>query len=95
MTGAGTGIGHIGAVGCGLMGSGIAPSSCIPAANTSSISITRVAAATRRPEWVLGPHFFTPVPVTKLVEALRGVATNREVFDRAMVHGCGHPIGRH
>jgi len=51
----------------------------ILASNTSSISITRIAAATRRPEKVIGMHFMNPVPVMKLVEVIRGYATSDEV----------------
>ncbi|MBV8205508.1 MAG: 3-hydroxybutyryl-CoA dehydrogenase [Acidobacteria bacterium] len=50
------------------------------ASNTSSISITRLAAQTRRPERVIGMHFFNPVPVMKLVEVVRGLATSDETF---------------
>ncbi len=52
----------------------------ILASNTSSISITRLAALTRRPEKVIGMHFFNPVPVMKLVEVVRGLATSDETF---------------
>ncbi len=48
--------------------------------NTSSISITKIAALTRRPDKVIGMHFFNPVPVMKLVEVIRGLATNDETF---------------
>jgi 3-hydroxybutyryl-CoA dehydrogenase len=50
----------------------------ILASNTSSISITRLAAQTKRPEKVIGMHFFNPVPVMKLVEVIRGLATSQE-----------------
>jgi 3-hydroxybutyryl-CoA dehydrogenase len=50
------------------------------ASNTSSISITRLAAASGRPERVIGMHFFNPVPVMKLVEIIRGLATSDEAF---------------
>ena len=50
------------------------------ASNTSSISITRLAAQTRRPDKVIGMHFFNPVPVMKLVEIIRGLATSNETF---------------
>jgi 3-hydroxybutyryl-CoA dehydrogenase len=50
----------------------------ILASNTSSISITKLAALTRRPEKVIGMHFFNPVPVMKLVEVIRGLATSNE-----------------
>jgi 3-hydroxybutyryl-CoA dehydrogenase len=54
----------------------IAPPATILASNTSSISITRLAAATRRPDRVVGMHFFNPVPVMRLVEVVRGVDTS-------------------
>ena len=50
------------------------------ASNTSSISITRLAALTQRPDKVIGMHFFNPVPVMKLVEVIRGLATTDETF---------------
>jgi 3-hydroxybutyryl-CoA dehydrogenase len=50
------------------------------ASNTSSISITRLAALTKRPDKVIGMHFFNPVPVMKLVEVIRGLATTNETF---------------
>ena len=50
------------------------------ASNTSSISITRLAAQTKRPDKVIGMHFFNPVPVMKLVEVIRGLATSQETF---------------
>jgi 3-hydroxybutyryl-CoA dehydrogenase len=50
------------------------------ATNTSSISITKLAALTKRPEKVIGMHFFNPVPVMKLVEVIRGLATTNETF---------------
>ncbi|MEY2898448.1 MAG: hypothetical protein RL138_501 [Bacteroidota bacterium] len=56
-----------------------APEGCILASNTSSISITRIAAATKRPSAVIGMHFMNPVPVMKLVEVTRGYATTDEV----------------
>ncbi len=52
----------------------------ILASNTSSISITRLAAVTRRPAKIIGMHFFNPVPVMKLVEVIRGLATSQETF---------------
>jgi 3-hydroxybutyryl-CoA dehydrogenase len=51
------------------------------ASNTSSISITRLAAVTKRPAKIIGMHFFNPVPVMKLVEVIRGLATVQETFD--------------
>jgi 3-hydroxybutyryl-CoA dehydrogenase len=55
----------------------------ILASNTSSISITKLAALTKRPERVIGMHFFNPVPVMKLVEVIRGLATSQETFETA------------
>ncbi len=52
----------------------------ILSSNTSSISITRLAAVTKRPDKVIGMHFFNPVPVMKLVEVIRGLATSNETF---------------
>ena len=52
----------------------------ILASNTSSISITKIAALTRRPNKVIGMHFFNPVPVMKLVEVIRGLATSDETY---------------
>lgn len=61
-----------------------APEKAILATNTSSISITRIAAATQRPERVIGMHFMNPVPVMKLVEVIRGYATSDEVTQTIM-----------
>lgn len=58
-----------------------APADCILASNTSSISITKIAAVTMRPESVIGMHFMNPVPVMKLVEIINGYATKKEVTD--------------
>ena len=58
-----------------------APSNCILASNTSSISITKIAAATNRPDKVIGMHFMNPVPVMKLVEIINGYATDKKVTD--------------
>jgi 3-hydroxybutyryl-CoA dehydrogenase len=55
----------------------------ILATNTSSISITRLASATDRPEKFIGIHFMNPVPVMELVELIRGIATDRETFETA------------
>jgi 3-hydroxybutyryl-CoA dehydrogenase len=54
----------------------------ILASNTSSISITKLGAATRRPDKVIGMHFMNPVPVMKLVEVIRGIATSEETWAR-------------
>jgi len=56
----------------------VAPAAAILATNTSSISITEIAATTRRPEKVVGMHFMNPVPVMKLVELIRGLRTSDE-----------------
>jgi 3-hydroxybutyryl-CoA dehydrogenase len=55
---------------------------CILASNTSSISITKIAAATKRPENVIGMHFMNPVPVMTLVEVIRGIATSDETWQK-------------
>lgn len=59
-----------------------APANCILATNTSSISITKIAAATKRPSQVIGMHFMNPVPVMKLVEVIRGYSTSDDVTKR-------------
>jgi len=58
----------------------ITPAHTILATNTSSLPITEIAAATNRPEQVIGMHFMNPVPVMKLVEIIRGLATSDEVY---------------
>jgi 3-hydroxybutyryl-CoA dehydrogenase len=58
-----------------------APTGCILASNTSSISITKIAAVTKRPSMVIGMHFMNPVPVMKLVEVINGYATSKEVSE--------------
>ena len=57
-----------------------APDSCIFASNTSSISITELAAATNRPDKFIGMHFFNPVPIMKLCEIVRGFATSDDTY---------------
>ena len=61
-----------------------APAGAILATNTSSISITAIAAVTNRPEHVIGMHFMNPVPVMKLVEVIRGYATSDAVTEQVM-----------
>jgi len=56
----------------------------ILSSNTSSISITKIAGVTSRPEQVIGMHFMNPVPMMKLVEVIKGLATNQETFDAVM-----------
>jgi 3-hydroxybutyryl-CoA dehydrogenase len=62
----------------------IAPEHSILATNTSSISITQLAAVTRRPDKVIGMHFMNPVPVMKLIEVIRGYLTSDEVTDKIL-----------
>jgi len=60
----------------------VASRDAILASNTSSISITKIAATTNRPDKVIGMHFFNPVPLMKLVEVIRGIATSDETYSR-------------
>jgi 3-hydroxybutyryl-CoA dehydrogenase len=69
-----------------------APAGCILATNTSSISITRIAAVTGRPEQVIGMHFMNPVPVMKLVEVIRGYSTSEAVTNTVIE--LGRAIGK-
>src|SRR5438105_10185228 len=66
---------------------GIVKKDAIFASNTSSISITELMASTKRPERFLGLHFFNPVPLMKLVEVVRTIATSDQVFDAAVEFG--------
>ncbi len=59
-----------------------APADCILASNTSSISITKIASVTKRPQAVIGMHFMNPVPVMKLVELINGYATNKATTEK-------------
>jgi 3-hydroxybutyryl-CoA dehydrogenase len=68
------------------------PRDVVLASNTSSISITRLAAQTGRPGKVIGMHFFNPVPVMKLVEVIRGLATEQATFDT--VKGLAEALGK-
>jgi 3-hydroxybutyryl-CoA dehydrogenase len=70
----------------------ILPPAAVLATNTSSISITKLAAQTRRPAQVVGMHFFNPVPVMVLVEIVRGLATSNEAF--ATVHALAVRLGK-
>ena len=60
---------------------GLLAADAILASNTSSISITKLAASTRRPDRVIGMHFFNPVPVMQLIEVIRGLQTSQATFD--------------
>lgn len=64
----------------------------ILASNTSSISITRIASFTQRPDRVIGMHFFNPAPVMKLIEIIRGLATSEETF--RMTHELSLKLGK-
>ncbi len=61
-----------------------APSHCILASNTSSISITKIASVTQRPSQVIGMHFMNPVPIMKLVEVINGYATDAKITQTIM-----------
>ncbi|HEY3566912.1 MAG TPA: 3-hydroxybutyryl-CoA dehydrogenase [Thermoanaerobaculia bacterium] len=70
----------------------VCPARTILATNTSSISITRLAASTSRPEKVIGMHFMNPVPVMQLVEVIRGLATSQETW--AAVEAASRKMGK-
>ncbi|SFS08799.1 3-hydroxyacyl-CoA dehydrogenase [Granulicella pectinivorans] len=70
----------------------ILPEEAILASNTSSISITKLAAQTQRPDKVIGMHFFNPVPVMALVEVIRGLQTSQDTYDR--VHALALQLGK-
>jgi 3-hydroxybutyryl-CoA dehydrogenase len=63
---------------------GLAEQEAILASNTSSISITELAAATNRPDKVIGMHFMNPVPIMKLIEVIRGLASSDDTFNKIM-----------
>src|SRR5271154_5369468 len=65
----------------------LCPASTIFASNTSSLTITEIAAATKRPQRVVGLHFFNPVPVMKLVEVVRTIATDTDVYEEMVAFG--------
>jgi 3-hydroxybutyryl-CoA dehydrogenase len=65
----------------------ICPASTIFASNTSSLTITEIAAATKRPQRFVGLHFFNPVPVMKLVEVVRTIATDAAVYEEVVAFG--------
>src|SRR6059058_4028315 len=65
----------------------ICPSSTIFASNTSSLTITEIATATKRPQRFVGLHFFNPVPVMKLVEVVRTIATDEAVYEEMVAFG--------
>ena len=70
----------------------ITPGTAVLASNTSSISITKLGATTNRPDKVIGMHFMNPVPVMKLVEVIRGIATSNETYER--VRGLTEKLGK-
>jgi 3-hydroxybutyryl-CoA dehydrogenase len=70
-----------------------APAETVLASNTSSISITRLAAATRRPDRVIGMHFFNPVPLMTLLEVIRGLQTSDATYELALQ--VGDRMGKH
>lgn len=65
----------------------MAPAAAVLASNTSSISLTKIGAATKRPEQVIGMHFFNPVPLMKLLEVVRGLSTSDETTELAVEVG--------
>jgi 3-hydroxybutyryl-CoA dehydrogenase len=70
----------------------LAKADAILSSNTSSISITKIGAVTKRPDKVIGMHFFNPVPLMKLVEVIRGIATSDETYTK--VKGLSETLGK-
>lgn len=70
----------------------VAKEGCVLATNTSSISITKIAAVTKRPADVIGMHFMNPVPLMKLVEVIRGIATTDDTYEK--VKGMSERMGK-
>jgi len=70
----------------------ICPSETIFASNTSSLPITQLASATKRPEQFIGMHFMNPVPIMKLIELIRGIATSDETFN--LIKGLSQKLGK-
>lgn len=66
----------------------VTPNSTVLASNTSSISITKLASTTTRPDKVIGMHFMNPVPVMKLIEVIRGLATSQDTLDTVLKFHC-------
>lgn len=70
----------------------VVKSEAILATNTSSLSITEIGSATKRPDKVIGMHFFNPVPVMKLIEVIKGIATSDETYDS--IHELAGSLGK-
>ncbi|MHA2283606.1 MAG: 3-hydroxyacyl-CoA dehydrogenase family protein, partial [Promethearchaeota archaeon] len=68
-----------------------APEHAILATNTSTMSITKIAEASNKPEKVVGMHFFTPIPLLRLIEIIKGKKTSQETFDKAVALGKKFP----
>lgn len=71
----------------------LCPAHTVLASNTSSLPITEIAAVTKRPEKVIGMHFMNPVPVMKLVEIIRGLATDQTTYD--LIEQLSRELGKH
>ncbi|MCH4167512.1 MAG: 3-hydroxybutyryl-CoA dehydrogenase [Megasphaera sp.] len=70
----------------------LCPAHTILASNTSSLAITQIGAATKRPDQVIGMHFFNPAPVMKLIEVINGIATSEETYEK--VAECSKELGK-